>query len=307
MALLSLIFHFAFLWQHGRSTSNPFINEGPYEIQQYDDSFYFHPYQNLSYALSIYVPNSEPGTYNTILFLTGLDGICPSFMYSDVFSHISSYGYIIVSASLFDFDTNVTLRTSEIEETINWVVHDLEDNMQKNGIDTTQIKPDVTQLCIGSHSSAAHPVVQFLNTSCSIINSVWLQDPVDCHSPYKPDVDCVTTPGKKLPFAVPLFHVETGLDPVSAGLGPPCAPIKESNQRFVDAWNGPVYQINATQFGHMDNETHCDNDECRSGIGGWVVSIEPQTWLNNITLIPKQYYNGYNTQTAAFCKRQMSE
>lgn len=53
----------------------------------------------------------------------------------------------------------------------------------------------------------------------------------------------------KVNFRVPALHIETGLDPV--GLVP-CAPAYMSNARFYNAWQGPIWQLNATKVGHMD-------------------------------------------------------
>lgn len=39
---------------------------------------------------------------------------------------------------------------------------------------------------------------------------------------------------------------------INTALYPPCAPEDMSNDRFSDAWRGPVWQINATYYGHMD-------------------------------------------------------
>jgi hypothetical protein len=59
-------------------------------------------------------------------------------------------------------------------------------------------------------------------------------------------------PPARLPFSAPALHIETGLDPVSAGLDfPPCAPPKLANGRFYDAWRGPIWQVNFTAFGHV--------------------------------------------------------
>merc|ERR1712232_1510998 len=44
-----------------------------------------------------------------------------------------------------------------------------------------------------------------------------------------------------------------GLDPKSVNiLEPPCAPAAISNDHFYDAWVGPIWNINATKYGHLD-------------------------------------------------------
>jgi hypothetical protein len=40
---------------------------------------------------------------------------------------------------------------------------------------------------------------------------------------------------------------------LASSSGPPaCAPSFMSNNRFYRAWRGPILQINATRFGHLD-------------------------------------------------------
>ena len=56
-------------------------------------------------------------------------------------------------------------------------------------------------------------------------------------------------PPNKVNFQLPALHIETGLDPIGH---PACAPKLMSNDRFYNAWNTTIYQMNFTQVGHMD-------------------------------------------------------
>jgi hypothetical protein len=79
-------------------------------------------------------------------------------------------------------------------------------------------------------------------------------DPVDGVDPFGIVQEFVVHPPNKLNFSSPALHIETGLDPVSAKPAldfPACAPTNISNERFYNAWNGPIWQVNATDYGHM--------------------------------------------------------
>merc|ERR1719399_2685966 len=68
-----------------------------------------------------------------------------------------------------------------------------------------------------------------------------------------------TTPGKKLEFDVPALLLRTGLDPVVKKMVA-CAPDKISNQRFFEAWSGPIWMVNATKYGHLDVNNAGDDE-----------------------------------------------
>ena len=95
-------------------------------------------------------------------------------------------------------------------------------------------------------------------SSCSAVIMI---DPVDGEDPFGKITNEYVIQGcnssgrscTPVPFVTPALHVETGLDAVSKfGFGPACAPAFMSNDRFYDSWRGPIIQVNATKFGHLD-------------------------------------------------------
>jgi len=60
------------------------------------------------------------------------------------------------------------------------------------------------------------------------------------------------TPGQKLSFNIPALHLDNHLDPKTDLLGVSCSPAKLSGPRWFDAMQGPVWNVNATHYGHVD-------------------------------------------------------
>merc|ERR1712187_428303 len=107
---------------------------------------------------------------------------------------------------------------------------------------------------MGGQSEGCHVVGQALEYDCSIAKAMILLDPVDGFDPYRfvKSQDLIT-PGKKLGFSTPTLLMDNSLDPKKANpLVPACAPFEVGSQRWYDALRGPVWNINATGFGHVD-------------------------------------------------------
>merc|ERR1719223_2117302 len=82
------------------------------------------------------------------------------------------------------------------------------------------------------------------------------------------------TPGQKLPFNIPALHLDNHLDPHRdmLGIGISCSPAELSGPRWFDAMQGPVWNVNATKYGHVD----C-LDSGIGAIGGVMCPTKPFT------------------------------
>lgn len=114
-------------------------------------------------------------------------------------------------------------------------------------------KADFDKLILAGHSAGNHVTCDFLANSCGNHKAagVVMMDPVDGYDPFGIVNNYCTTPGQKLGFDTPALLLRTGLDPVVKTLVA-CAPDRISNQRFFDAWSGPIWMANATKYGHLD-------------------------------------------------------
>jgi len=81
------------------------------------------------------------------------------------------------------------------------------------------------------HSAAGHATTQLLNQTCSNVKLHILMDPVDGADPLGIKDDFIITPGKKLPYAVPVLVIATELDSHPKWPNPACAPLNLSNTR----------------------------------------------------------------------------
>lgn len=99
------------------------------------------------------------------------------------------------------------------------------------------------------HSAGNHLTVRrMVNWGCQKFSSMVMIDPVDGEDPEGIIKEYVIHPPAPVNFTIPALHVMTGKDPQGH---PSCAPAFMANARFYNAWKGPIWQINATLFGHM--------------------------------------------------------
>jgi hypothetical protein len=75
-----------------------------------------------------------------------------------------------------------------------------------------------------------------------------------------------------LTFNIPSLHLDNYLDPAPGLANVSCSPAKLSGPRWFDAMPGPIWNVNATKYGHVD----CLN-AATSVIGGSVCATNRLT------------------------------
>lgn len=149
--------------------------------------------------------------------------------------------------------------------------------------------PDVVgRSAVMGQSAGNHVAGQALTDGCSVAKAFIMIDPVDGFDPFRiVKGEDLIKPGSKVKFTIPALLIDNGLDPKrSSPWFPPCAPAEVSNDHFYNAWNGPIWNINATAYGHvdcMDNpsgmqvvclcDDHTDKDLYRNMIGEAVTTF----------------------------------
>lgn len=138
----------------------------------------------------------------------------------------------------------------------------LEENVNSMGFTASA---NFDQLVLSGHSAGNHVFCDLLVDSCgnSKAKAAVLMDPVDGFDPFGIVNNYCTTPGQKLGFDTPALLLRTGLDPIVKRMVA-CAPDRISNQRFFDAWSGPIWMVNASKYGHLD--VNDDNVEKLGGV-----------------------------------------
>jgi len=196
------------------------------------------------WTANIYAPETE-GSYPVMVYITGGGGLAPGSSYSDLASAMADKGMIVTMLSRTAVPApkkDATLEAKAVE----W----LQENFPTFKSKAT---PNFEQLVLSGHSAGNHVTCNFLVDSCgnNLAKAVVMMDPVDGFDPLGMVNNFCTTPGKKLDFDVPALLLRTGLDPVVKKMVA-CAPDKISNQRFFEAWSGPIWMVNATKYGHLD-------------------------------------------------------
>jgi hypothetical protein len=138
---------------------------------------------SLEFQVAITSPSS-PGTYPVIFFLTGFDGLAPSFFYSDFITRFVSDGnYIIIAFDKLRFIEAPTKEEAIFEITLDWAIENLIglfDSEKTPFYIRNQVFPDQgpNGFTLMSHSSAAHPIALYLYNKCGPFKKLVLMDPV---------------------------------------------------------------------------------------------------------------------------------
>ncbi|CAF3412440.1 unnamed protein product [Rotaria socialis] len=206
------------------------------------------------FRLDMYSPIT-PGSYPVLIFLTGLAGLVPTTFYHTMATAIAEQNVILIGISKIE-NIKPEKVAYHVAKFFEWVVKpdDGAARLFAEHKDVHGVTPNIDNLGFVSHSSGAHPLGQYLNTTCGPVKLAIMMNPVDGIDPFGIVQDYITHPPNPLPFRTPTLIISNGLDniPVSK-LTPPCAPNNISNDRWYYSLYGPTFHINMTDYGHADN------------------------------------------------------
>jgi hypothetical protein len=186
-----------------------------------------------------------------IFFVSGLSGVAPVMTYSDLMERIADEGYMVVGLDHLKFP-NYPQQGQDFHDLLEWARQgDLAAEFASRGIKSV---PDVAnRAAVMAQSAGNHVVGQALVDGCSIAKAMVMIDPVDGLDPFgKIHSEDLIVPGQKLSFNIPALHMDNYLDPKGDALGVSCSPAELSGPRWFDAMQGPVWNVNATKYGHVD-------------------------------------------------------
>lgn len=241
--------------------ASPF-DPGPYTTASYELGTRLNPLPSLSpwHALVTVPLKNETASAEAVahlpvfVFVTGFAGEEPAASYSELFSLISSHGVMLVALDRHakGLLINYTAVAQSLDGPLEYVTGGgLAKDAQRHGAGA----PNASAFLLGGHSAGNHVALRrLLSFGCGRVGGmVWL-DPVDGADPFGLLPEFAIHPPRPVGLRTPALHVETGMDPRSVSKhAPACAPERLSNQRFFHAWRlNPVWQLNATSFGHMD-------------------------------------------------------
>jgi len=204
------------------------------------------------FKFSVYGPSEDfDGELPVIFFVSGLSGVAPVMTYSDLLGRIADENYLVIGLDHLKFP-NYPVQGQDFHDLLEWAGQgSLVTELASQGIKAV---PDVANRAVVMGQSAGNHVVgQALVDGCSIAKALVMIDPVDGLDPFgKVHSEDLITPGQKLSFNIPALHLDNYLDPKGDALGVSCSPAQLSGPRWFDAMQGPVWNVNATQYGHVD-------------------------------------------------------
>eukprot|EP01062_Namystynia_karyoxenos_P038297 TRINITY_DN2778_c0_g1_i3.p2 TRINITY_DN2778_c0_g1~~TRINITY_DN2778_c0_g1_i3.p2 ORF type:complete len:307 (+),score=113.29 TRINITY_DN2778_c0_g1_i3:81-1001(+) len=199
---------------------------------------------------NVWSPDAS-GSFPVMVFVTGGGGIAPGSTYSNMSASVAAKGVVFIALSRIAMPAPKK-DAKLLAAAIPWLQQNLK----------LAATPNWDQLTLSGHSAGNHVFCDYLQSQCGIAKAAVMMDPVDGYDPFGIIKNYCITPGQKVKFTTPALLLRTGLDPVVKVMVA-CAPEELSNQRFYDAWAGPVWEANATGYGHLDL-----NDPPVSTLGG---------------------------------------
>lgn len=212
-----------------------------------------------SWNLNIVVPRVKAHqSFPVIFFVTGVAGNVPAKGYSDLLCTIANKGFVIVAMDNTGVP-NYREMGGGIFDALEWArAGNLAVLMRAQGFVG---EPDLHRASVMGQSAGNHILGEALSVGCSLAKAFIMVDPVDGFDPFGIVPEFLIQPGKPLNFTIPSLLISTGLDPLPLNsMFPACAPMELSNDRFYHASRGPIWNINATEYGHLD----CMNDDWSS-------------------------------------------
>jgi len=186
-----------------------------------------------------------------ILFVTGFSGLAPDFTYSAFVKELSSRVYIVVGLDHVKLP-NYPAQGQAFNGVMEWVkAGNLTQALKAAKIEAI---PDLDRVAVMGQSAGNHVVGQGLTDGCSLAKAQIMIDPVDGFDPFgMVHAQDLITPGEKLKYTMPTLLLDNELDPKANNrFFPACAPAKLGAPRWFDATAGPVFNVNASKYGHID-------------------------------------------------------
>ena len=169
----------------------------------------------IRFRLDIYSPTKH-GSYPVLIFLTGLSGTFPATYYTILATAIAEQNVILIGIAKIENIKPEKLAV-HLSDFLQWVIkpNDGVARLFAEHRGTKAVKPDVEQLGFLSHSSAAHPLGQYLNSTCGPLKLIVMMNPVDGIDPFGIIRDFVTRRTLISTFCSPLRILSRSSDATS--------------------------------------------------------------------------------------------
>ena len=162
------------------------------KIHHWSVNTIFKTIPQVNFRLDIYSPTT-PGSYSILVFLPGLSGLVPALFYNKLVTIIAEQNVILVGISKIE-NVKPEKLAVHLGDFLEWIVksndgitHLFEEHKSVKGV-----IPNIEQIGFLTHSSAAHPLGQYLNTTCGPLKLIIMMNPVDGMDPYGIIKDFIT-------------------------------------------------------------------------------------------------------------------
>jgi hypothetical protein len=146
----------------------------------------------IRFRLDMYSPTT-PGSYPVLVFLPGLSGVIPVSDYPTLLKTIAGQNVILISITKIENISPEKL-AGHLSNFLEWAVKP-DDGFLRIFAEEKNVKgviPDIERIGFLTHSSAAHPLCQYLNSTCGPLKLIIMMNPVDGIDPFGIFKDFVT-------------------------------------------------------------------------------------------------------------------
>jgi hypothetical protein len=157
---------------------------------------------NIRFKLDIYSPTT-PGSYPVLIYLPGLAGLVPSTYYTTMVTAIAEQNVILIGISKIE-DIKPEKLAIHLASFLEWIMkpNDGAARLFEEHRAVKGVIPNLEHLAFLSHSSGAHPLGQYLNTTCGPIKLIIMMNPVDGIDPFGIVQDFITRMKKEFNFTL---------------------------------------------------------------------------------------------------------
>ena len=147
---------------------------------------------DIRFRVDIYSPTT-PGSYPVLIFLPGLAGLVPSTFYTSLVTAIAERNVILVGISKIE-NIKPEKMSIHIGNFLAWAMEP-NDGITRLFAEHKQVREvhaNLERLAFLTHSSAAHSLGQYMNSTCGPIKLIIMMNPVDGIDPFGIVQDFIT-------------------------------------------------------------------------------------------------------------------